>query len=103
MVRAGIVVGVVVGIVVGVDVGLGDTVLGGNGPGPSGSTTVVGAVPGGDPGLVGGVGSVGLGSVEDSVVVVVVVVGVVYLGRSWTFVRGTQVYSGSGMKPGGTT
>jgi hypothetical protein len=44
--------------------------------------------------------SVGEGSV---VVVGVVVLEVVVLGRVSTFVRGTQVYSGSGMKPGGTT
>ena len=37
------------------------------------------------------------------VVVVVVGVVVVVLGRSWTLVRGTQVYSGSGTNPGGTT
>jgi hypothetical protein len=94
-----------VGIVVGVSgVAAGVSVWGGSGPGPSGSTTVVGTGVVGDVGLVGDVGvtSVGLGSV---VVVVVVVVGVVVvvLGRSWTLVRGTQVYSGSGTNPGGTT
>jgi hypothetical protein len=78
-------------------------VIGGIGPAPSGSivtgTGVVGAVE-----LVGLVGdvdvvSVGLGSVVVGVVVVVVVV----LGRCCTLVRGTQVYSGSGTNPGGTT
>jgi hypothetical protein len=56
-------------------------------------------------GLVGDV-DVGLGSVVVVVVgVVSVVVGVVVVvfGRSWTLVRGTQVYSGSGTNPGGTT
>jgi hypothetical protein len=60
-------------------------------------------------GLVGDVDvvSVGLGSVVVGVVVVVVGVVsgvlVVVLGRSCTLVRGTQVYSGSGTNPGGTT
>jgi hypothetical protein len=80
------------------------TVVGGSGPGPSGSTTVV-AVDG--PVVVGPVVSVGLVSVVSvSVVSVVVVVGVVryvVLGSVWTCVRGTQVYAGSGMYPGGTT
>ena len=80
----------------GVDV----TVVGGSGPKPSGSTTVVAIGSVGDVGLVGDVVSVGLSSV---VVVVVGVVVVVVLGRSSTFVRGTHVYSGSGMNPGGTT
>ena len=62
----------------GVDV----TVVGGSGPGPSGSTTVVAVASDGEVGVVDGVSpgevSVGLGSV----VVVVVVVGVVVvLGR----------------------
>jgi hypothetical protein len=44
-------------------------------------------------------------SVGEVSVVVVVVVGEVsvVLGRVSTLVRGTHVYSGSGMKPGGTT
>ncbi|GAB7071337.1 hypothetical protein H7J06_10155 [Mycobacterium hodleri] len=81
-------------------------VVGGSGPGPSGSTTVV-AVSGA---LVVGVPvplvvSVG---VVDSVVevsVVLDVLGVLYVvfGRVSTLVRGTQVYSGSGTYPGGTT
>ena len=57
---------------------VGVRVAAGNGPGPSGSTTVVPAVSVGDVGVVGVVGdslSVGVGSV-------VVVVVVVYLGRS---------------------
>jgi hypothetical protein len=45
---------------------------------------------------------VGLPVVVVVVGVVVVVVGVVLRG-SCTFVRGTQVYEGSGTKPGGTT
>jgi hypothetical protein len=53
-------------------------------------------------GLVGDV-DVGLGSVVVGVVSVVVGVVVVVFGRSWTLVRGTQVYSGSGTNPGGTT
>jgi hypothetical protein len=76
----------VVGFVVGVpdllgtgrsgDVGVvGVRVVGGNGPGPSGSTTVVGALSVGDVGVVGDPLSVGVGSV-------VVVVVVVYFGRS---------------------
>jgi hypothetical protein len=87
----------VVGMVVGV------SVWGASGPAPSGSTTVVGTGTVGDVGLVGDVDvvSVGLGSVVVGVVVVGVVV--VVLGRSWTLVRGTQVYSGSGTNPGGTT
>jgi hypothetical protein len=90
-----------VGIVIGV------SVCGGIGPAPSGST-VAGAGPVVDVGLVGLVGdvdvvSVGLGSVVVGVVVVVVGVVVVVLGRSCTLVRGTQVYSGSGTNPGGTT
>ena len=90
----------------------GPRVLGGKGPGPSGSTTVVGA-----PSDVGEVGEVGVDDVVSpglvSVVVGVVVVGVcvvvvgvrdvVVRGRSCTCVRGTQVYSGSGTNPGGTT
>lgn len=88
---------------------VGVSVWGASGPAPSGSTTVVGTGTVGDVGLVGLVGdvdvvSVGLGSVVVGVVVVVVVgVVVVVLGRSWTLVRGTQVYSGSGTNPGGTT
>ena len=92
-----------VGIVIGV------SVCGGIGPAPSGSI-VAGTGVVGDVGLVGLVGdvevvSVGLGSVVVGVVVVVVVVGVVVVvrGRSWTLVRGTQVCSGSGTNPGGTT
>jgi hypothetical protein len=54
---------------------LGVMVVAGNGPGPSGSTTVVPAVSVGDVGVVGDSLSVGVGSV-------VVVVVVVYLGRS---------------------
>jgi len=80
-------------------------VVGGSGPGPSGSTTVVavsGAVVVGVP--VPLVVSVG---VVDTVVEVSVldVLGVLYvvLGRVSTLVRGTQVYSGSGTNPGGTT
>jgi hypothetical protein len=80
-------------------------VVGGSGPGPSGSTTVV-AVPGV---LVVGVSvplvvSVGVVDtvVEVSVVLVLVVLYVVRGGVS-TLVRGTQVYSGSGTYPGGTT
>jgi hypothetical protein len=80
---------------------VGDIVVAGNGPFPSGSTTVVGPGSVGAAGLVGDVVSVWPGSVVVGVVVVVVV-GVVVLG-SCTLVRGTQVYSGSGMKPGGTT
>jgi hypothetical protein len=70
---------------------------------------VAGVGPVVDVGLVGLVGdvdvvSVGLGSVVVGVVVVVVgVVVVVVVGRSCTLVRGTQVYSGSGTNPGGTT
>ncbi|MDT5192324.1 MAG: hypothetical protein QOI28_4575 [Mycobacterium sp.] len=82
--------------------------IGGIGPAPSGSiVTGTGVV--GDVELVGLVGdvdvvSVGLGSVVVGVVVVVVVgVVVVVLGRCCTLVRGTQVYSGSGTNPGGTT
>lgn len=96
--------------VVGVAEGAGDTavdvpvmVWGGSVPGPSGSTTVVGACPGATDGLVS-VGLVsgvvvvsGVGVVSDVGVVVVVVV----LG--WTYVRGTHVYAGSGTNPGGTT
>jgi hypothetical protein len=81
------------------------TVVGGSGPGPSGSTTVVGAEGSvvGDVGVVGGVDVVvGVVVVGLGVVVVVVVLGVVVRGRSCTFVRGTHVYSGSGTKPGGT-
>jgi len=54
---------------------VGVRVTAGNGPGPSGSTTVVPAVSVGDVGVVGDSLSVGVGSV-------VVVVVVVYLGRS---------------------
>jgi hypothetical protein len=91
----------IVGIVIGV------SVCGGIGPAPSGSI-VAGTGVLGDVGLVGlvgdvGVVSVGLGSVVVGVVVVVVGVVDVVRGRSWTLVRGTQVYSGSGTKPGGTT
>ncbi|MDT5292656.1 MAG: hypothetical protein QOF88_7545 [Mycobacterium sp.] len=81
--------------------------IGGIGPAPSGSiVTGTGVV--GDVELVGLVGdvdvvSVGLGSVVVGVVVVVVGVVVVVLGRCCTLVRGTQVYSGSGTNPGGTT
>jgi len=84
----------------------GGNVIGDNGPAPSGSMTVVG---GPEEVVVAPVVSVGLMvSVGDGSVVVVVVVGVVVvevvvLGRVSTFVRGTEVYSGSGMKPGGTT
>jgi hypothetical protein len=89
---------------------IGVSVCGGIGPAPSGST-VAGTGVVGDVGLVGDVEvvSVGLGPVVVGVVVVgvvvVVVVGVVDVvrGRSWTLVRGTQVYSGSGTNPGGTT
>jgi hypothetical protein len=80
---------------------LGVMVVAGNGPGPSGST-VVGAVSVGDVGVVGVVGVVG-DSLSVGVGSVVVVVVVVYLGRSWTLVRGTHVYWGSGTNPGGTT
>lgn len=82
---------------------LGVTVVGGSGPLPSGSTTVVGT-PAVDVPLVVSVESVA--SVDVVSVVAVVVVGVVrdvVAGRVSTFVRGTQVYSGSGMNPGGTT
>ena len=44
----------------------------------------------------------GAGAIGDSSDVLVVV-GVVVRGRSRTEVRGTQVYSGSGTKPGGTS
>ena len=75
--------GVVVGLAVNV------TVVGGSGPGPSGSVTVVEGAAVGDVGVVvdvvSGKSSVGLDSV------VVVVVGVVDLGRSCTLVRGTHV------------
>jgi hypothetical protein len=65
-------------------------VVGGSGPDPSGSTTVVvGVVSVGEVGDVGLVVSVGL-VVVGGVVVVVVVVSKVSLGRR-TFVRGTQV------------
>lgn len=84
-----------VGALVGVT-GVVVTGVGGSGPGPSGSTKVVGA------GALGSDGSVGVVSV-DSVVVVVVGVVVVVLGCVRTLVRGTQVYAGSGMNPGGTT
>jgi hypothetical protein len=47
-------------------------------------------------------GVVGVGDVVP-VGVVVVGVGVVLLGCSWTSVRGTQVKFGSGTNPGGTT
>jgi hypothetical protein len=84
----------------------GGNVIGGSGPAPSGSMTFVGAVSDVVVALVVSVElvvSVGEGSVVVVVVVGVVVLGVVVLGRVSTFVRGTQVYSGSGMKPGGTT
>jgi hypothetical protein len=88
---------------------IGVSVCGGIGPAPSGST-VIGVGPVVDVGLVGDVVvvSVGLGPVVVGVVVVVVVVVgvvvvVVVLGLSCTLVRGTQVYSGSGTNPGGTT
>jgi hypothetical protein len=68
---------------------LGVMVVAGNGPGPSGSTTVVGSVSF-DVGLVGDVGVVG-DSLSVGVGSVVVVVVVVYLGCSWTLVRGTHV------------
>ncbi|BBZ27448.1 hypothetical protein MMAD_17430 [Mycolicibacterium madagascariense] len=86
------------------------TVVGGSGPGPSGSTIVVAV---GGPlveGVVLGpeVDVVDVGLVSEVVVSVVVgvVVGVdryVVRGAVCTLVRGTHVYSGSGMKPGGTT
>ena len=89
------------------------TVIGGINPfGPSGSMTVVvggasvvdvGVSPG-DVVSVGSVGDVVVVVVGGSVVVVVVVVVVGYVVRGTsTLVRGTQVYSGSGTKPGGTT
>jgi hypothetical protein len=84
---------------------IGVSVCGGIGPAPSGSI-VTGAGVVGDVGLVGDVDVVSVGLGADEVVgVVVVVVGVVVvvLGRSWTLVRGTQVYWGSGTNPGGTT
>jgi hypothetical protein len=75
-------------------------VVAGAGPGPSGSTMVIGPPT---------VGLVVVGGVAVPVVVgaevsveVSVVVGVVSVGVS-TLVRGTQVYAGSGTKPGGTT
>ncbi|KAA0115123.1 hypothetical protein CIW51_17835 [Mycolicibacterium sp. P9-22] len=87
------------------------SVIGGINPlGPSGSTTVVvGGVTVGDVGVsVGDVVSVGsvvvvvvVGGGSVVVVVDLVVVGYVVRGTS-TLVRGTQVYSGSGTKPGGT-
>jgi hypothetical protein len=79
-------------------------VVAGSGPGPSGSTTVV-AVSGA---VVVGVSVplvVSVGDVDTVVdVSVLEVLGVLYVvfGRS-TLVRGTQVYSGSGTNPGGTT
>jgi hypothetical protein len=84
----------------------GGNVIGGNGPAPSGSMTFVGTaleVVVAPVVSVGLVVSVGDGSVVVVVVVGVVVVDVVVVGRVSTLVRGTQVYSGSGMKPGGTT
>lgn len=65
--------------------------------------------------VVGGADVLGVVVLGDVVVVVVVVVSVgsvvvsvgvgryVVLGRGFTSVRGTQVYSGLGTKPGGTT
>jgi hypothetical protein len=84
---------IVVAVVVGV------IVVGGNGPGPSGSTTVVDGVvetPGIPEDGVGNVGDVGdvVSVVVDVVVgVVSAVVSVVLVvrGRSSTLVRGTQV------------
>jgi hypothetical protein len=95
------VVGVLPGEAVVVGAGVdGVRVVADAGPGPSGSTMVVG------PPVVGLVVADGVAvsvvdgaevSVEVSVVVGVVSVGVL------TLVRGTQVYAGSGTKPGGTT
>lgn len=72
---------------------VGVSVVGGKGPGPSGSTTVVGTGPL-VVGLVVLVGTMVSGVVTGGVVVGVVVVGVVLevvLGRVSTLVRGTQV------------
>jgi hypothetical protein len=80
-------------------------VVGGSGPGPSGSTTVV-AVSGASVGVsVPLVVSVGAVDTVVEVSVVLEVLGVLYVvfGRVSTLVRGTQVYSGSGTNPGGTT
>jgi hypothetical protein len=81
-------------------------VVGGSGPGPSGSTTVVAVsgavVVGVSVPLVVSVGAVGT-SVEVAVVLEVLGVLYVVLGCVSTLVRGTQVYSGSGTYPGGTT
>ncbi len=53
--------------------------------------------------VVGEVDDVGTDGVVVSGEVVSLVVGVVDVGSLWTSVRGTQVYDGSGTKPGGTT
>ncbi|WP_370629621.1 hypothetical protein [Mycolicibacterium sp. BK634] len=87
---------------IGVGVGVGRPGIW-NGSGPGG--VVVGEV--GDVVDVVDVGDVGdvsevVGSVVSVVVVVVGVVVLVVVVRSRTSVRGTQVYDGSGMKPGGT-
>jgi hypothetical protein len=80
---------------------VGDPVMvcGDNAPDPSGSMTVVGVWPDGN----GEPDTVAL-DVVVAVVVVVVVVGVTVVDVvGWTYVRGTQVYAGSGTNPGGTT
>lgn len=78
----------------------------GPGPGAAGDGVVSSPGVGVSGGEVSDVGDSGVVGVPGSVVVVVVVgvvVSTVVLGRSRTLVRGTQVYSGSGTNPGGTT
>ena len=80
----------------GIGVGVG---VGGPGIWNGGGATDVVVVS--DVGEVGDVSEV-VGSVVSVVVVVVGVVVLVVVVRSRTSVRGTHVYDGSGMKPGGT-
>jgi hypothetical protein len=82
---------------IGVGVGVGSPGIW-NGGGATG-VVVVGEV--GEVGEVGDVSDV-VGAVVSVVVVVVGVVVLVVVVRSRTSVRGTQVYDGSGTKPGGT-
>ncbi|BBY65685.1 hypothetical protein [Mycolicibacterium helvum] len=86
----------------GTDVGVGVGSPGAWNGGGATDVVVVGEV--GDVGDVGDVSDV-VGSVVSVVVVVVgvVVVVVVVVTGCRTSVRGTHVYDGSGMKPGGTT
>lgn len=81
------------------------SVSGGRMPGAGVMTVVVGGTDGLDVVVLVVLGVLVVVSVV-SVVSVVVSVGVgryVVLGRGFTSVRGTQVYSGLGTKPGGTT